>query len=448
MADFKTAPAVSGSPADAVPFRGAWRTAWLLLAFMVVNFADKAVLGLAGPQIRAEFDISRVEFGAAQTAFFSLFSLAALGVAALTRRVRTTTILLVLVVLWSVAQLPMLWGAAGFAVLVATRVLLGAAEGPAAPVALHHVHGWFPQQERSLPTAVLMVGAAVGVAVASPVLTVVIAHWGWRWAFGVMGLAGLVWAAAWARWGADGPLAPPVTRKSDSAAAAVASDGPPLRTILRTGTFITAAFGSFAAYWWMSSLLTWTPDYLQNVMGLELHQAGTLVGAGGLANGLVLLGHGLMSQRLARRNGRRALPAGAGAGLLLLASGLATAVFGLADPVAVKVLMMLGPMALGLVMLTIATTACAQITPASQRGVVLGVLTFVYALGGILAPVILGTLVDGAATVPAGYENGWLFTAGLLATAGALVACFCRPERDAQRLGTAETGLVHATTAS
>ncbi|MGW6403799.1 hypothetical protein [Streptomyces sp. NPDC055134] len=39
----------------------AWRTTWLLLAFMLVNFADKAVLGLAGPEIRADFGITRQE---------------------------------------------------------------------------------------------------------------------------------------------------------------------------------------------------------------------------------------------------------------------------------------------------------------------------------------------------------------------------------------------------
>lgn len=111
----------------------AWRTTWLLLAFMLVNFADKAVLGLAGPEIRADFGITRQEFGTAQSAFFALFSLAALVVSALTRRVRTATLLLVLALLWSVAQLPMLWGAAGFGTLLATRVLLGAAEGPASP---------------------------------------------------------------------------------------------------------------------------------------------------------------------------------------------------------------------------------------------------------------------------------------------------------------------------
>ncbi|MGW6568168.1 MFS transporter [Streptomyces sp. NPDC054975] len=290
---------------------GPWGTTWLLLCFMLVNFADKAVLGLAGPGIMREFGISRQEFGMAQAAFFALFSVSALAVSALTRKVRTPLLLLVMALLWSAAQLPMVWAAAGFGTLVATRILLGAAEGPAAPVAVHHLHGWFGQRDRTLPTAVLMVGAAAGVAVAAPALSAVISAWGWRWAFGAVGLIGLVWAVVWRRYGSEGPLAPPVGAVRDPAGAATEV---PLRRILLSGTFLTACAGSFAAYWLMSSKLTWLPDYLETVLGWDARRVGLVVGAGAIANGVVLLVHGLVAQRAARRDRPGLLPAGAGAG--------------------------------------------------------------------------------------------------------------------------------------
>lgn len=419
---------------------GPWGTTWTLLVFMLVNFADKAVLGLAGPEIREEFGISRGEFGTAQAAFFALFSVSALAVSFLTRRVRTSVLLLGMALLWSAAQLPMLWSAAGFGTLLVTRVLLGAAEGPAAPVATHHVHGWFEQRERPLPTAILMVGAATGVAVAAPTLGWVITHWGWRWSFGVVGLLGLAWAAFWLRAGREGPLAPPVGRPAERHARAGAVDVPevPLRKILLSGTFVAGALGSFAAYWVMSTKLTWMPDYLESVVGWDLQQAGTAVGAGAVANGAVLLVHGLVAQRAARGNRTGRLPAGAGAGLLLLASAGAVTLFATADSLWVKVPLMLGPMALALVMITAAQTACARITPPSQRGVVLGALVGVFALGGILSPLVLGRVVDAASSVAAGYERGWLVTAALLAVTGVVATLFLRPERDAERLGVPE----------
>ncbi|RUP66034.1 hypothetical protein SSPNP10_22605 [Streptomyces sp. NP10] len=48
-----------GRAAEPPSGRQAWATTWLLLAFMLVNFADKAVLGLAGPEIMKEFGLSR-----------------------------------------------------------------------------------------------------------------------------------------------------------------------------------------------------------------------------------------------------------------------------------------------------------------------------------------------------------------------------------------------------
>ncbi|MEW1567920.1 MFS transporter [Streptomyces sp. NPDC093509] len=407
---------------------------------MLVNFADKAVLGLAGPQIMKEFGLSRQEFGTAQAAFFSLFSLSALGVSFLTRKVRTAVLLLVMGLLWSVAQLPMVWAAAGFGTLIATRVLLGLAEGPAAPVAVHHVHGWFEQRERTLPTAILMVGAAAGVAVAAPVLGAVITHFGWRWAFGAVGVAGFLWSVVWSVKGREGPLAPPVGRRADTADGAPRYPEVPLRSIFGTGTFVTAALGAFAAYWVMSAKLTWLPDYLQTVLGWDLKQASTAVGAAAVANGVVLLAHGLLARRTARRGtGGRLLPAGVGAGLLLVAASAAVTVFATADALWIKIPMMFGPMALALVMITAAQTAIARITPPSQRGVVLGALVALFALGGIVSPLVLGRIVDSGTSAAIGYRNGWLVTAALLLVTGILAALFMRPEKDAQRLGVTES---------
>ncbi|MFI6649138.1 MFS transporter [Streptomyces sp. NPDC050529] len=416
--------------------KGAWGTTWLLLTFMLVNFADKTVMGLAADPIREELGLTRGEFGTAQAAFFALFSLAALGVSFLTRRVRTTVLLLGMALLWSAAQLPMLLGAAGFGTLLATRVLLGAAEGPAVPVAVHHLHGWFGQRERTLPTAVLMVGAAGGVAVSAPLLTVVIDVWGWRWAFGSVGLVGLVWAMCWYARGEEGPLAPPLARRS--AARDEGATSVPYRRLLLSGTWLTAAFGAFAAYWLLSAGLTWAPDYLHEVSGLSLKQSGAVVTATAVGNAVVLLTHGLLARRASSRRTAPRLSAGLGGGLVMCVAAASIATFAEVDAVGVKIALMVGPMALTNVILTVSQTAVARITPAGQRGVALGALAFVYALAGVLSPLVTGRMVDAAVSVPVGYHSAYLLMAGLVAVAGVLAVCFLRPEKDALRLNVPE----------
>ncbi|MFF9571032.1 hypothetical protein [Streptomyces sp. NPDC014685] len=119
-------------------------------------------------------------------------------------------------------------------------------------------------------------------------------------------------------------------------------------------------------------------------------------------------------------------------------AALSIAVFAEVDSVDMKIALMVGPMALTNVILTVSQTAVARITQAGQRGVVLGAPAFVYALAGILSPLVTGRLVDAGASVPAGYRSAYLLMAGLVAAAGVFAVCFLRPERDAARLGVTE----------
>lgn len=446
-----------GSPSSAAVTP--WGTTWLLLAFMLVNFADKTVLGLAATPVMRDLGLTREEFGTASSAFFALFSLAALGGSALTRRVRTPVLLLGMALLWSAAQLPMLLAAAGFGTLLVTRVVLGAAEGPASPVAMHHLYGWFRQQDRQLPTSILLFGASAGVAVAAPTLGFVIDHWGWRAAFGTVGAIGLVWAALWLRYGKEGPYAPPVghrtkgeqavrgaeaDRETGQAEHQTAAGGVllvPYRRILLSGTWLAAACGAFAAYWTISAGLTWSADYFQEVLGLSLGQASVLIMLGALSKGLAMVVHGLVVQRAVRRAARGGpvrrspFPAGVNNGLLMLTGAVATLGFATTDVLWLKVALLLGPMALADIILSVAVTAVSRITPAAQRGVALGALTGVFALSGVLAPLVMGHVVDAAGSVSDGYLNAYLLMAALVGTAGLVVTVFLRPELDAARLG-------------
>ncbi|RAG84719.1 MFS transporter [Streptacidiphilus pinicola] len=413
-----------------------WRATWLLLAFMLVNFADKTVLGLAATPMMHDLGITHAQYGRAAAAFFALFSVAAFSVSALTRRVSTTVLLLVLALLWSAAQLPMLLGAAGFGTLLVTRVVLGAAEGPAFPVATHSLYTWFPDRERGLPTAVLSLGSAAGVALAAPLLTVVINGAGWRWAFGAVGLAGLVWALVWLRLGREGPepiRAP--ARDRDEAAGRATSDGPaqPLRRILLTGTWIACALGSFASYWQTTSALTWGADYLRTVGGLTTTQTGLVAMGTGLSSALAILAFGVLSQRARRRGGTLGGVA-RWTGVAMVLAGISGAVFALTGSVPLKIALAVGPSVLATVMLVFGQTAVARIAPPERRGTLLGATAFVYSLAGVLSPLVIGSLTTGS-RLSAGYRDGYLLTAALVGVTGVLVALTVRPERDADRLG-------------
>lgn len=185
--------------------KGAWRITFLLFLFMVVNFADKIVVGLAGVPIMTDLKLEPDQFGLLGSSFFFLFSISAIVVGFIVNHVSTRWVLLVLATIWALAQFPMM-GNIGLTTLLICRVILGAGEGPAFSVAAHAIYKWFPDEKRTMPTAILSQGSAFGVILAVPALNWVIVNHSWHAAFGALGVAGLIWAVAWLILGKEGPL--------------------------------------------------------------------------------------------------------------------------------------------------------------------------------------------------------------------------------------------------
>ncbi len=187
------------------PLGSAWLTAAMLFAFMLINFADKAVLGLSAVPVMRDLGLDHTRFGMIGTSFFAFFSMAAVGAGFLVNWVSTKWVLAGMALIWSLCQLPMFL-AVGIPAIIANRVVLGFGEGAAYPVALHAAYSWFPDDRRPLPTSLIAIGAAVGTGIVAPIVVYVILTYSWHAAFGLLGVAGLVWAVVWVLFGREGPL--------------------------------------------------------------------------------------------------------------------------------------------------------------------------------------------------------------------------------------------------
>src|SRR6266699_865154 len=87
--------------------KGAWKMTSLLFLFMLVNFADKIVVGLAGVPIMTDLKLDPEQFGQLGSSFFFLFSISAIIVGFIVNNVATRWVLLVMAIVWSLAQFPM-----------------------------------------------------------------------------------------------------------------------------------------------------------------------------------------------------------------------------------------------------------------------------------------------------------------------------------------------------
>src|SRR5579863_2618568 len=92
----------------------AWLVVILLFAFTVINFTDKAVIGIAAVPIMQELKLSPREFGLVGSSFFLLFAVSAIATGFVVNRVQTRWVLLAMGLVWALTQFPMV-GDIGFA---------------------------------------------------------------------------------------------------------------------------------------------------------------------------------------------------------------------------------------------------------------------------------------------------------------------------------------------
>ena len=85
----------------------------------------------------------------------------------------------------------------GVTSLIGLRLMLGVGEAPVAPCGVKVVSQWFPRHERAFAASIADTGQQLGSALSLPIITALIAFSGWRMAFVVIGVVGVLWVVLW-----------------------------------------------------------------------------------------------------------------------------------------------------------------------------------------------------------------------------------------------------------
>ena len=175
---------------------GARAALFLLVGINLFNYIDRQILAALEPDIRATFfapgDVNAMwKTGLLGDAFFVTYMISAPMLGFLADRISRWIIVGCAVILWSLAS-----GGSGlaatFTILFATRIFVGIGEGgygPAAPTILADL---FPIEIRGRVMAIFYTAIPVGSALGYVIGGVVGAHLGWRWAFYLVTLPGLL----------------------------------------------------------------------------------------------------------------------------------------------------------------------------------------------------------------------------------------------------------------
>jgi len=278
-----------------------WVVCGLLFCATTVNYVDRQVFGILGPDLTEEFHWTESDFSFIVSAFTLAYAIGYAAAGRMMDRIGERRGFTVAVSVWSLAAMahglvgplvyhggpwlnallagtffgtltPAVLSVAGFS---AARFALGLAEGGNFPGAIKTVGLWHPKGERALSTGIFNSGSNVGIIVAAYAVPFVVKrmNWGWPAAFYVTGFLGFVWLAFWL-WMYDSPERHP--RASPAELAHIQSDPPDppahLSWFSLLGYRQTWAYtlGMFlvSPVWWF--YLYWMPKFLKNNHHLDL----------------------------------------------------------------------------------------------------------------------------------------------------------------------------------
>lgn len=175
---------------------------FLLFVLTALNYADRATLSIAGPDISSQFGLNKIQMGYILSAFGWSYAIAQLPGGWLLDRFGTKRVYFWSILLWSLFTL--LQGFVGFLTaglamvsLFGLRFLMGAAEAPSFPGNSRIVAAWFPTTERGTASAVFNSAQYFATVIFAPIMAWITHQYGWPSVFWFMGGLGVMMAIIW-----------------------------------------------------------------------------------------------------------------------------------------------------------------------------------------------------------------------------------------------------------
>ncbi|MFO1291963.1 MAG: MFS transporter [Rubrivivax sp.] len=297
--------------------RYAWFVFAMTFALMLFDYIDRQIVVSMFPHLKAEWDLSDKQLGALSSAVALTVALGSVPISFVADRWSRVKSVVVMGSVWSLATI-----ACGFArnygQLLAGRAAIGLGEAGYGAAAGALLASLFPVRLRSTVMGAFLAAASLGMVLGVVLGGSIAQHWGWRAAFGVVGLPGLALALLFlvVR---DYKTVPLRSGPSNQASASRGTLRVVAAALLEPRTAVLVCLGSALQLFVLSTIYTWMPSYLNRYYGLATDQAGIKAAIVILVGGVGAVVWGNLADRAGRGQARRKLHAIAAGCLLTLA---------------------------------------------------------------------------------------------------------------------------------
>jgi MFS transporter, Spinster family, sphingosine-1-phosphate transporter len=361
----------------------------ILFSMNLLNYVDRYSFFAVGTHIQRDLVINHRGYGVLSASFMIVYTIVSPLIGWLGDRYNRRILLAFGVGLWSLATVGTAFSQ-NFDQMFFWRALLGVGEASYGVIAPALLADMFEPKDRGWVMGryylALPLGGALGYGIGGWVGDI----WGWRVAFWVVGLPGLVAAVSGLM------ISDPGRGASDGKLHAGKPDRPKLTdywALFRTPTFVYNTLGMAAVTFATGGYAAWGSTFYQTVRGMSSKHAGIWIGGLTALAGLLGIWLGTRLADVLVKSSRRAyLLMASTAVLIAIPFGL----FGILDPDRVS---SLGLLFVAMIMLASVLGPCnavtANVVPANRRasGYALSIF-LIHLLGDISSPILIGYIAD------------------------------------------------------
>jgi ACS family glucarate transporter-like MFS transporter len=305
---------------QASPTKVRWLILAVLFAVTTINYADRATIAIAGPELKKLLGLSPVQMGFVFSAFAWSYVLAQLPGGWLLDRFGSKITYFFSIFLWSLFTMLMgtvgfFTGAAAVTALFTLRLLIGAAEAPSFPGNSRIASSWFPTAERGTAAAIFNSAQYFATVLFAPLMGWLVHSFGWESVFFVMGGLGVVMAFVWLKtvygpkdhprvnaaeleYIAAGGALVDLESKDKAAATTKLDTWSCIRQLLGNRMLLGVYIGQYCINTLTYFFLTWFPVYLVSERHMTILKAGFIAALPAVAGFLGGVLGGVISDRM------------------------------------------------------------------------------------------------------------------------------------------------------
>lgn len=418
---------------------------WAVLVFITlvffIQFVDRVIISVATVPIMKEFGFSPSQWGIIMSSFFwglVPFSIVA-GIAA--DKYGSKKVFTVGAVWWSLFTAATA-GAFNFVSFIIARVLFGIGEGPSLSNGIRIVTNWFSPKEYSSALGLAFAGVYLGPALATPVIVWLIADYGWRTPFYIMGVVGIIWVFFWRKLFTDRPENNKymsteeknwlLSEQREILESTTSEQNKSIKSLLSIpkgvrGTILANMWGIFCVGYALFFLMTWLPGYLSLERHLDIKSAGFAIAIPWIGAALGQSVGGRLSDILYAKTGSRRIARAywTASWFFVLAVSLVFVVQSESIITAV-IFLTLGCMSLASAASPIGAVI-AETVP-EKAGSMGGLAQVAQTLPGIIAPIVTGFIVEATNS----FTTAFYLTAIIIVSGIIIIGVFSRPPERGQ----------------